>query len=248
MIVSIHNDFTQFRVIHLESNMKIAILGTGMVGQTLASALVAKGHEVVIGTRDVQKSLSNMAPHPFGMPGFGVWKQSFPSIAVKTFADAMAGANLFINATNGKAMVDILANVPQANYDGKVMIDAANALDFSKGMPPRVGINDAAGASIGEQIQNTYPALKVVKALNTITAYAMLNPKAVAGDSTLFMCGNDANAKATVLALLESFGWRDVIDLGDISNSCATELMMPIWLRVWSKLGQTTVFNYKIVR
>jgi 8-hydroxy-5-deazaflavin:NADPH oxidoreductase len=228
--------------------MKTAILGTGMVGQTLASTLVAKGHEVVIGTRDVQKALANIAPHPFGMPGFGVWKQSFPNIALKTFADAMAGADLLLNATNGKVMVDILAGVPKAAYDSKIMIDAANALDFSQGMPPRVTTKDTAGASIGEQIQNAYPSLKVVKALNTITAYAMLNPKAVAGDSTLFMCGNDASAKATVLTLLESFGWRDVIDLGDISNSCATELMMPIWLRVWSKLGQRTVFNYKIVR
>lgn len=110
-------------------------------------------------------------------------------------------------------------------------------------------ITDTAGASIGERLQSAYPTLKVVKALNTITAFAMLNPALVpGGDSTLFMFGNDAATKATVLALLQSYGWKDVLDLGDISNAGATELMMPIWLRVWGKLGQSTVFNYKIVR
>jgi 8-hydroxy-5-deazaflavin:NADPH oxidoreductase len=229
--------------------MKIAVFGTGMVGQTLSLALTAKGHDVVIGTRDVAASLANTQPHAFGMPGFGTWHQAHTDIAVASFADAAARSELLINATNGRAVLDIMKDVPQASYQGKVMIDAANALDFSKGMPPRVGVTDQAGASIGEQLQAAYPSLRVVKALNTITAYAMLNPAAVpGGDSTLFMAGNDADAKATVLALLQSYGWQDVLDLGDISNAGATELMMPIWLRVWSKLGQKTIFNYKIVR
>jgi 8-hydroxy-5-deazaflavin:NADPH oxidoreductase len=115
-------------------------------------------------------------------------------------------------------------------------------------MPPRVSITDAAGASIGERLQSAYPTLRVVKALNTITAFAMLNPSIVPGDSTLFICGNDAAAKAEVTSLLQSYGWKDVLDLGDISSSVATELMMPVWLRVWGKLGTNTVFNYKIVR
>jgi 8-hydroxy-5-deazaflavin:NADPH oxidoreductase len=229
--------------------MKIAILGTGMVGQTLASALVAKGHQVTIGTRDVQKTLATSEPNAFGMPAFGTWHRANQGIQIATFADAIASAVLLINATNGFAILELLKSVPPKAYEAKVMIDAANALDFSKGMPPRVGISDIAGSSIGEKLQANFPSLKVVKALNTITAFAMLNPALVpGGDSTLFMCGNDAAAKAQVLDLLKSFGWRDVLDLGDISNSVATELMMPIWLRVWSTLGQTTVFNYKIVR
>jgi 8-hydroxy-5-deazaflavin:NADPH oxidoreductase len=229
--------------------MKIAVFGTGMVGQTLAVALATKGHQITIGTRDVQASLHNTQPHPFGIPGFGTWYQAHKEIALATFADAAAGSELLINGTNGSAILDIMTGVPATAFAGKVMIDAANALDLSKGMPPRVGITDALGASIGERLQAAYPALRVVKALNTVTAYAMLNPAAVpGGDSTLFMAGNDAAAKATVLALLQSYGWQDVLDLGDISNAAATELMMPIWLRVWSKLGQTTIFNYKIVR
>jgi 8-hydroxy-5-deazaflavin:NADPH oxidoreductase len=229
--------------------MKIAIFGTGMVGQTLALALATKGHQVTIGTRDVAKSLANTQPHPFGMPGFGTWHQAHSEIAVATFADAAAPTELLINATSGAAILDILKDVPAASIDNKIMIDAANALDFSQGMPPRVGISDKAGASIGERLQAAFPQLRVVKALNTITAYAMLNPAAVAGgDSSLFIAGNDAAAKATVTGLLQSYGWKDVLDLGDISNAGATELMMPIWLRVWSKLGQTTIFNYKIVR
>lgn len=229
--------------------MKIAILGTGMVGQTLAAALTSKGHEVTIGTRDVQKSLATSGANAFGIPAFGTWHQSHAHVGVKTFADAIAGAELLINATNGAVILDIMRGIPQRDFENKVMIDVANALDFSKGMPPRVMITDTPGASIGERLQNAFPALRVVKALNTLTAFAMLNPAAVpGGDSTLFMCGNDAQAKATVLALLQSFGWKDVLDLGNITSSGATELMMPVWLRIWGTLGQTTIFNYKIVR
>jgi 8-hydroxy-5-deazaflavin:NADPH oxidoreductase len=229
-------------------NMKIAIFGTGMVGQTLAAALAHKGHSVTIGTRDVNKSLATSEPNSFGMPAFGTWHKANEKIEVATFADAAARGELIINATAGVAILEILKNVPTAAIGNKVMIDAANALDFSKGMPPRVSITDTAGASIGERLQNAYPALRVVKALNTITAFAMLNPSILPGDSTLFICGNDAAAKAEVTSLLQSYGWKDVLDLGDISSSVATELMMPVWLRVWGKLGTNTVFNYKIVR
>lgn len=229
--------------------MKIAIFGTGMVGQNLAIALTSKGHNVTIGTRDVKKSLATAEANAFGMPAFGTWHKANPHIQVATFADAAASSELLVNATSGFVILDILQNVPTQNFDNKVIVDAANALDFSQGMPPRAGITDTAGASVGERLQAAFPTLKVVKALNTITAFAMLNPAAVAGgDSTLFMCGNDAAAKAIVLELLQSYGWKDVLDLGDISNSGAMELMMPIWMRVWGKLGQTTVFNYKIVR
>jgi 8-hydroxy-5-deazaflavin:NADPH oxidoreductase len=228
--------------------MKIAIFGTGMVGQTLAVALAGKGHSVTIGTRDVEKSLATTAPNAFGMPAFGTWHKANSKIEVATFADAAARGELIINATTGFSILEILKSIPNAAVNNKVMIDAANALDFSKGMPPRVSITDTAGASIGERLQNAYPTLRVVKALNTITAFAMLNPSIVPGDSTLFICGNDAAAKAEVTALLQSYGWKDVLDLGDISSSAATELMMPVWLKIWGKLGANTVFNYKIVR
>lgn len=229
--------------------MKIAILGTGMVGQNLAPTLARKGHHIMIGTRDVQKTLTKLEPHPFGMPSFGQWHKDHSDIPVATFTEAVANSELLINATNGFAIIDILKAVPSASFDDKVMLDVANALDFSKGMPPRVGITDTPGASIGESLQAAFPKLRVVKSLNTLTSFAMLNPAAIpGGDSTLFMAGNDAAAKGIVLELLRSFGWNDVLDLGDISNAGATELMMPIWLRVFGKLGQSTVFNYKIAR
>ncbi len=229
--------------------MKIAIFGTGMVGQNLAVALAQKGHQVTIGTRDVQASLANIQPNAFGMPGFGTWHQVHPALPVARFAQAAAASELLINATSGFAILDIVRALPEAAYAGKVMLDAANPLDFSRGMPPRAAIADAAGASIGEQLQAAAPTLRVVKALNTLSAYAMLNPSAVpGGESTLFMAGNDSAAKAVVLQLLQSYGWNDVLDLGDIGAAAATELMMPIWLRVWSQLGPTAIFNYKIVR
>jgi 8-hydroxy-5-deazaflavin:NADPH oxidoreductase len=229
--------------------MKIAIFGTGMVGQTLAVALAAQGHSVTIGTRDVVASLANTQPNSYGMPGFGAWQQQHKAFLVASFADAAAWGDLLINATNGAVILDILKEVPATHLDSKVMIDAANSLDFSQGMPPRVGIQDRAGASIGERLQAAHPRLRVVKALNTITARAMLNPAAVqGGHSTLFIAGNDAAAKATVTSLLQSYGWKDILDLGGISSAAATELIMPLWLRVWGTLGQTTVFNFKVVR
>jgi 8-hydroxy-5-deazaflavin:NADPH oxidoreductase len=228
--------------------MKIAIFGTGMVAQTLALALHAKGHTVTLGTRDVQQARANTQPHPWGMPGFGTWYQANSSIALATFADAAASSEFIINATKGTVVLDILKGVPASAINGKVLLDASNALDTSQGMPPRVTITDTAGASIGERLQAAYPQLRVVKGLNTLTAPLMLNPTGVAGgDSTLFIAGNDAAAKATVVALLQSYGWTDVLDLGDITAARATELMMVVWFRLWAKMGSTP-FNYKIVR
>ncbi len=228
--------------------MKIAIFGTGMVGQTLALALQAKGHQVTLGTRDVAQARANTQPHPWGMPGFGTWYQANSGIALATFADAAASGELIINATKGAAVLEILQTVPAAALTGKVMLDAANALDFSQGMPPRSAVTDTPGASIGERLQAAHPQLRVVKGLNTLTASLMLNPAGVAGgDSTLFIAGNDDTAKASVVALLQTFGWKDVLDLGDITAARATELMMPVWMRLWGQLGSTP-FNFKIAR
>jgi 8-hydroxy-5-deazaflavin:NADPH oxidoreductase len=229
--------------------MNIAIFGTGMVAQTLALALHAKGHAVTLGTRDVQQARANTQPHPYGMPGFGTWHQAHSHIALATFADAAAGSEFIINATKGAVVLDILQAVPVSAINGKVMLDAANPLDFSHGMPPRVAITDTPGASLAERVQAAHPQLRVVKGLNTLTAALMLNPAGVpGGDSTLFIAGNDAAAKASVVALLQSFGWKDVLDLGDITAARATELLMPLWLRVWGTLGGAGAFNFKVVR
>lgn len=225
--------------------MKIAVLGTGMVGQTIAAALAAKGHQVMIGTRDVQKSLAASEPNAFGMPGFGTWIKDNSQIKVGGFAEAASFGELLVNATNGLGSLSALEMAGAANLGGKVLIDIANELDFSKGMPPRSLANDE--TSLGERIQAAFPEARVVKTLNTMNAFVMVNPKLVASDSTVFLSGNDAGAKATVSEILKGFGWSDILDLGDISSARGVEMLMPIWLRAWGVIGNTP-FNFKVVR
>lgn len=228
--------------------MKIAILGTGMVGQALAVALAAKGHEVMIGTRDVAKSLASTEPNGYGMPAFGVWHKEHSALRVGTFAEAALFGELLINASNGGSSLQTIDLAKAGSVGNKVLIDVANDLDFSKGMPPMSRSNDVAGAGLAEQIQAKFPNLRVVKSLNTMTAFVMVSPSLVAGgDSTVFMSGNDTDAKKTVQGILQSFGWKDIMDLGDITSSRAVEMLMPVWLRAWGVMGQTP-FNFKIAR
>jgi 8-hydroxy-5-deazaflavin:NADPH oxidoreductase len=228
--------------------MKIAILGTGMVGQTLAVALAAKGHEVMMGTRDVAKSLASTEPNGYGMPSFGVWHKDHNSVRVGTFSDAAAFGEVLVNASSGGVSLEMLNQAKAGSVGNKVLIDVANDLDFSKGMPPMSRSNDVAGAGLAEKIQTAYPNLRVVKTLNTMSAFVMVNPSLVSsGDSTVFMSGNDADAKKTVQSILQSFGWKDIMDLGDITSSRAVEMLMPVWLRAWGVMGQTP-FNFKIAR
>jgi predicted dinucleotide-binding enzyme len=128
---------------------------------------------------------------------------------------------------------------------GKVLIDISNPLDFSNGFPPTLFVKDT--DSLGEQIQRTFPQARVVKTLNTMTAALMVHPDLLGEDSSVFVSGDDAEAKSTVADLLKSLGHRDIIDLGDISTARGTEMMLPIWLRLMGALG-TPTFNFKIAR
>jgi 8-hydroxy-5-deazaflavin:NADPH oxidoreductase len=226
--------------------MNIGILGTGMVGQVVGAALAAKGHTVMIGTRDVAKSLASSDPSPMGMPAFGVWHKDHQDIKVGTFADAAKFGELLINATSGLASLDALKAAGEANLGSKILIDIANELDFSKGMPPRALANT--DRSLGEDIQAAFPNLKVVKTFNTMNAFVMVNPALVkGGDSTVFINGNDAEAKAQVTEILKGFGWQDIMDLGDITASRAVEMILPLWLKAWGAIGNTP-FNFKVAR
>jgi 8-hydroxy-5-deazaflavin:NADPH oxidoreductase len=231
-----------------EFNMKVAILGTGMVGQTLAVALADRGHEVMIGTRDVAKTLADTTPNAYGMPSFGVWHKDHANIQVGSFAQAAVFGDLLINASSGGSSVQALTLAQVGQVGNKVLIDVANDLDFSKGMPPASRASDVAGTGLAERIQAAFPNLRVVKTLNTMSAHVMVQPELVAGgDSTVFMSGNDSDAKKTVQIMLQSFGWKDIMDLGDITSSRAAEMLMPVWLRAWGVLGNAP-YNFKIAR
>jgi 8-hydroxy-5-deazaflavin:NADPH oxidoreductase len=226
--------------------MNIGVLGTGMVGQIIGGALAAKGHAVMIGTRDVQKAVANTEKNAMGMPGFGTWHKDNQHIKVGTFAETATFGELLVNATSGLASLAALKATGADNLGSKVLIDLANELDFSKGMPPRILANT--DRSLGEDIQTTFPNLKVVKTLNTMNASIMVNPALVkSGDSTVFINGNDTEAKAQVAEILKSFGWQDIMDLGDITASRSVEMLLPVWLRAWGVIGNTP-FNFKIAR
>ena len=226
--------------------MKIGVLGTGVVGQTIAEKLNQLNHEVMIGTRDVKNLLSKSEPDRFGRPSFSEWNKKNNNIKPGTFAEAAAFGELIVNATNGMGTMPALESAGTQNLANKVMLDISNPLDFSKGMPPSLFISNT--DSLAEQIQRTYPETKVVKSLNTMSAYIMVNPSVLPDDHIVFLNGNDADAKDEVKKLLMSFGWKDknIFDLGDITNARGAEQILPIWIRIMSTL-KTGQFNFKIV-
>lgn len=225
--------------------MNVGILGTGVVGRTFGAKLAQLGHGVMIGTRDVDRTLAHTEPDYMGNPPFKVWQGQNPQIKLDTFEAAAAFGDILLNCTSGSGSLEALKLAGEANLNGKILIDIANPLDFSKGMPPSLWVCNT--DSLGEQIQRAFPQLKVVKSLNTMNANVMVNPALVAGDHDVFVCGNDVAAKAEVTTLLKTwFGWKSVVDLGDITNARGAEMVLPIWLSLMGAL-QTPMFNFKVV-
>lgn len=227
--------------------MQISVMGTGMVGRTIAGRLATLGHDVVIGTRDPGVSLARRQPDPMGviLPD---WLAENPEIRLATFAEAAAHGSMVVNATSGAASIAALEAAGEAALDGKVLVDVSNELDFSRGYPPRVGATSE--QSNVERIAARFPNVRVVKALNTMAAPVMVDPSSVGGgDHSVFISGDDPAAKAEVADLLRTFGWHDIIDLGGLATARGTELMMPIWLSLTQALGiPPTSLQFKVVR
>jgi predicted dinucleotide-binding enzyme len=215
--------------------MKFGVLGTGMVGASIASKLVALGHEVRMGAREA------------GNEKAGAWAASAGGAASSgTFADAAKFGEIVFSATRGDAALAALEAAGRQNLKGKVLVDVSNPLDFSRGMPPTL-FTGAAGDSLGERIQKAFPDAKVVKTLNTVNANVMTRPSRAGGETDLFIAGNDAAAKERVAGLLRDFGWGSVLDLGDITAARGMEAYLLLWLRLWGIL-KTADFNVKVVQ
>lgn len=217
--------------------MKIAVFGTGTVGDTIGSRLVELGHQVMMGSRTAtnEKAIAFAAKHK-------------TNASAGTFSDAAKFGELIFNCTKGDSAIAALTLAGE-NIHGKIIIDISNPLDFSKGMPPSLIPSLSNTNSLGEEIQKTFSKTKVVKTLNTMWCGLMVNPNMIGGGNhTNFICGNDAEAKAKVKSLLNEFGWKNenLLDLGDITNARGTEAVLPIWLRVWGAT-QNGAFNFKIV-
>jgi hypothetical protein len=216
--------------------MKIGVLGTGMVGQSLARKLAELGHEVMMGSRAAR----NLKAAEFV-------KETGPNASAGIFSEAAAFGELIVLAVNGAVALEALSAAGEANLAGKVLIDITNPLDFSNGMPPSLVPELSNTNSLGETIQKTYPNSRVVKALNTMNSALMVDPSRLIEPGDVFLCGNSNDAKAQVSTILKEFGWPHPIDLGDITAARALEQSLPLWLRLWGVFG-TTDFNFKIVR
>jgi predicted dinucleotide-binding enzyme len=218
-----------------------------MVGQAIAGKLADLGHEVAVGTRDPEATLARTEPDYLGNPPFPVWKEAHPGVGLATPAEAAAQAELVVNSTNGAGSIAMLEAAGEQNLAGKVLIDVANPLDVSQGLPPSLFVSNT--DSLGEQIQRRFPRARVVKTLNTMNCEVMVDPAKVPGEHEVFLCGEDADAKRQVGELLQSFGWpaARIRDLGDITSARGTEMYVALWLRLWGALG-TGYFNIALVR
>ncbi|WP_042412796.1 NADPH-dependent F420 reductase [Streptacidiphilus anmyonensis] len=213
--------------------MKIAVLGTGEVGRTLATRLAGLDHEVTMGSRTADNTAAKE------------WAEA-NAAAHGTFADAAAGADLVVNATGGLVSLAALTAAGAENLRGKVVVDVSNPLDFSEGFPPKIVTPD--GVSAAEQLQRAFPEARVVKTLNTMNNAVMVDPSRVPGHHNVFLSGDDAEAKAEVSALLQSFGWADdqILDLGDLTSARSVEQLVGLWVRLYGLLG-TGDFNFAVV-
>jgi len=214
--------------------MKVGVLGSGDVGQALGRGFASRGHEVKLGSRSPNSEKLQ------------AWlKKAGGKSSTGTFAEAAAHGELIVLATLGTGTEEALDLAGPEKFSGKVIIDATNPLDFSRGMPPGlfVGLTD----SLGERIQRKLPSAKVVKCFNTIGNVQMVDPKFVDGQAEMMICGNDAAAKQQVAEIVKSFGWPGVIDIGGIEQARWLEALVPLWVGVGAALN-TWKHGIKVLR
>jgi len=212
--------------------MKIGILGTGMVCEALGTKFAQLGHQVKMGSRTANNESA------------AKWvKAAGGNASQGTFSDAAQFGEMVFVCLKGEVVLDVVRSVANV-VSGKVVVDVSNPLDFSHGMPPTLSICNA--NSLGEEVQKALPSARVVKTLNIVNCEVMTAP-AIGGNPTMFICGNDSAAKGSITTLLKSMGWADIIDLGDITKSRGTEMLLPVWLNLMGVLGHVH-FGFKITR
>jgi 8-hydroxy-5-deazaflavin:NADPH oxidoreductase len=214
--------------------MRIGVLGTGMVGSTLASRFVELGHDVVMGSRSAtnEKATAWAAQHT-------------ERAANGSFADAAAHGELVVNATSGASSLAALEAAGADNLAGKVLVDVANAIS---GYGPPMTLDPVGDDSLAERIQRAFPDARVVKTLNTVNAAVMVAPAAMGVPHDVFVAGEDAEAKATVRGLLQEMGWaeQDIRDVGGVTAARGLEMYLVLWLSLAGSLGRYD-FNIHVV-
>ena len=216
--------------------MRIAVLGTGLVGRALAGRLAGLGHDVVVGTRDPAATLARTEPDRHGTPPYSGWQDDNPAVRLVTMGDAGDHAELLVNATSGTASAEALSAAGVADRAGLVVMDVANPLAFTA---DGVALSVANTDSLAETLQRAFPAARVVKTLNTMNSAVMVDPGRIPGDHVVFVAGDDADARTTVAGLLGEFGWGPgrVVDLGGLSAARGMEMFVVLWLSITQAVG-----------
>lgn len=196
--------------------MNVGILGSGNVGQALGRAFLTLEHQVMLGSRDAENS-----------KGIAWMKQSGARASHGTFTQAARFGGIVVLATLGSATENAIRLAGPEHFAGKVVLDATNPLDFSKGMPPLLvgGVGDSAG----EKHQQLLPEAHVVKVFNTVGNALMFRPQLPGGPPSMFICGNDAAAKKRAAEICKDFGW-DAVDVGPIGGAHYLEAMCLVWV------------------
>jgi predicted dinucleotide-binding enzyme len=198
--------------------MKIGVLGTGQVGSGIGRKLASLGHDVMMGSRDPVRKSGDLA-----------------GLRTGTQKQAAAHGEWVVNALPGEASLVALRAL---NLDGKILIDIGNY---------NSAVDQPIVEPLGEAIQREHPKVRLVKTLNSVSAHLMVDPAHLGAPHTVFIASNDAAARREVTGLLQSFGWQDIVDLGDLSACRAMEQLIPLWMSLESRLGGPE-FNLAVVR
>jgi predicted dinucleotide-binding enzyme len=209
--------------------MQIAIVGSGDVARFFGQTFAAAGHEVTLGTRDPEQTRA---------------RQEWADVDLPLAAYADLRGEVFLNATRGDGSLAALQAVGPALH-GKVVIDASNPLDLSRGFPPSLFVSNT--DSLAEQLQQALPEARLVKMFNTMAHEVMVDPAGLGQESTIFVAGNDTAARQTAADLARELGWVDVLDLGDLTAARGLEMYIPLWLRIYGAVGRP-LFNIKVIR
>ena len=188
--------------------MKVGVLGSGVVGKVLAAGFAGHQHEVMIGSRSPEKLVD--------------WLQDNPGVGSGLFGDVAAFADVIVLAVKGTAASEVLAIAGEDNHAGKPVIDATNPIADE---PPVNGVLrffTSLDESLMEQLQRQYPRTRFVKAFSSVSSARMVNPRFEGGKPSMFICGNDGDAKQVVTGILDQFGW-ETEDMGTVEAARAIE-------------------------
>ncbi len=213
--------------------MKVGVIGSGVVGQTLGAGFLKHGDEVAMGTRDPAK--------------LEEWAAKNPSAEVKSMRDAAAFGEVVVLAVAGEAALEALNQAGAAALDGKPVIDACNPIG---GGPPVNGVLSfftTLKDSLMERLQKAYPGAHFVKAFNSVGNGQMVNPHFAGGRPTMFICGNNDGAKRVVSQILDQFGW-DAEDMGAVEAARAIEPLCMLWCIPGVGKGDWSPHAFKLLR